>query len=96
MIAAPHSGQGDFGKLSVVERFKPDLTLAEQAGRSGNPLYNEPPRTPCIMNHPTLFVYIYIYILYPCVVSFLWGQGPCLVGNPFFQDEPLINNRGGY
>ena len=25
-----HSGQGDFGKLSVVERFKPDLTLAEQ------------------------------------------------------------------
>ncbi|CAJ1394642.1 unnamed protein product [Effrenium voratum] len=30
VIAAPHSGQGDFGKLSVVERFKPDLTLAEQ------------------------------------------------------------------
>eukprot|EP00434_Breviolum_minutum_P034835 symbB.v1.2.030838.t1/scaffold3409.1/size109594/6 len=25
-----HSGQGDFGKLSVVKRFKPDLTLAEQ------------------------------------------------------------------
>lgn len=25
-----HSGQGDFGKLSVVERFKPDITLAEQ------------------------------------------------------------------
>lgn len=31
VIAPPvHSGQGDFGKLSVVERFKPDLTLAEQ------------------------------------------------------------------
>lgn len=31
VIAAQHySGQGDFGKLSVVERFKPDLTIAEQ------------------------------------------------------------------
>eukprot|EP00931_Biecheleriopsis_adriatica_P049577 TRINITY_DN28689_c0_g2_i1.p1 TRINITY_DN28689_c0_g2~~TRINITY_DN28689_c0_g2_i1.p1 ORF type:complete len:1101 (-),score=248.22 TRINITY_DN28689_c0_g2_i1:96-3398(-) len=28
--AQVHSGQGDFGKLSVVERFRPDLTLAEQ------------------------------------------------------------------
>mmetsp|Transcript_55219 Transcript_55219/g.99428 ORF Transcript_55219/g.99428 Transcript_55219/m.99428 type:complete len:280 (-) Transcript_55219:110-949(-) len=25
-----HSGQGDFKKLSVVERFKPDLTIAQQ------------------------------------------------------------------
>jgi len=30
MPAPVHSGQGDFGKLSVVERFKPDLSLAEQ------------------------------------------------------------------
>eukprot|EP00930_Biecheleria_cincta_P037482 TRINITY_DN25736_c0_g1_i1.p1 TRINITY_DN25736_c0_g1~~TRINITY_DN25736_c0_g1_i1.p1 ORF type:complete len:1103 (-),score=189.58 TRINITY_DN25736_c0_g1_i1:90-3398(-) len=31
VIAAQHySGQGDFGKLSVVERFKPDTTIADQ------------------------------------------------------------------